>query len=347
MATPVRTESPGIGLEEVRERLFNEPCSFSFFQAVRLLERMLPDRAPVGRYANPQQECVRFAVNPSLNFPASEIQALETPAEGSPRMTVNFLGLTGPVGALPNYMTELIGLRVRAHDTALRDFIDIFNHRLLSFFYQAWLKHHSIIAYERDAADPVTECLFCLVGIGTPGLRARQAVKDESLIYYSGLLAPVPRSAAALEAILTDYFGVPFEVVPFVGTWRKLGSSDQCVFGDDSESTAVGIGVIVGDEIWDQQSRVRLRIGPLTIRQYRDFLPVGSAFPALRALTRTYCGNDIEFEIQLILRAEDVPPCRVDEEAADTPRLGWSTWVKSRPSPEHDRDDARFLLTEA
>jgi len=147
MATPVRTESPHLALEEIRERLFEQPCSFSFFQAVRLLERLFPERAPVGRYANPQQECVRFSVNPSLNFPASEIQSLQGPGEEAPRMTVNFLGLTGPVGALPNYMTEVVALRARAHDTALRDFLDIFNHRLLSFFYQAWQKHHSTIAY--------------------------------------------------------------------------------------------------------------------------------------------------------------------------------------------------------
>jgi type VI secretion system protein ImpH len=347
MAAPVRTEDPRLALEVVGERLFREPCSFSFFQAVRLLERLFPSRAPVGRYANPQQECVRFASNPTLNFPASEIQSLENPAEGHPRMTVNFMGLTGPIGALPNYMTELVGLRARARDTALRDFLDLFNHRLISFFYQAWQKHHFTIAYERDGSDPLTECLLCLVGLGTPGLRGRQAVRDESLVYYAGLLGPVPRSAVALESILTDYFGVPFEVVPFVGTWRKLGASDQCIFGEDTESTELGLGVIVGDEMWDQQSRVRLRIGPLTIRQYRDFLPVGSAYPALRALTRTYCGNDIEFEVQLILRGEDVPACRVDEEVEESPRLGWSTWVKSRKSAEHDRDDAVFLLTEA
>ena len=347
MATPVGTEDTRLALEEIRERLFERPNSFSFFQAVRLLERVQPDRAPVGRYANPQQECVRFAANPSLNFPASEIQSLSETPEQQPRMSVNFMGLTGPIGALPNYMTELVGARVRLRDTALRDFLDLFNHRLISFFYQAWQKHHFTVAYERAGQDPLTECLYCIAGLGTPGLRDRQPVRDESLIHYAGLLAPAPRSAVALESLLADYFGVPVEVVPFVGTWRKLGESDQCVFGDESDSTALARGVIAGDEIWDQQSRVRLRIGPLTIEQHRDFLPTGSAYPALQALTRTYCGNDIEFEVQLILRGQDVPACRVDDETEDTPRLGWSTWVKSRPSMERDRDDALFLLMEA
>ena len=30
---------------------------------------------------------------------------------------------------------------------------------------------------------------------------------------------------------------------------------------------------MVGNEIWDQQSRVRIQLGPLTLEQYMDFLP--------------------------------------------------------------------------
>ena len=347
MAAPVGSENRALALEEIRERLFDEPYSFSFFQAVRLLERMQPERSAVGRYSQPEDECVRFASHSTLSFPASEIQALAPSEYGPPKMTVNFMGLTGPISALPIFMTELVAARLRLKDNALRDFLDLFNHRLISFFYQAWLKHHSHIAYERDRSDPLTKALMSIVGLGTEGLRDRQVIRDESLIYYAGLIGPVQKSAAALEALLSDYFNVPVEVVPFVGTWRKLGHTDQCVFGDDSESTELGIGVIVGDEVWDQNSRLRLRIGPLTIQQYRDFLPNGSACPALRALTRLYSGNDWEFEVQLVLRSEDVPSLLVGEEDdAVGPQLGWSTWLKSGVSTGRDRDETLFILTE-
>ncbi len=81
--------------------------------------------------------------------------------------------------------------------------------------------------------------------------------------------------------------------------------------GRIAESTELGFGAVVGDEIWDQRSRVRLKLGPLSAAQYRDFLPTGAAWPALRAIVRSFCGNDLEFEIQLILRREDVPALRV------------------------------------
>ena len=171
MAPPFGTEDPTLALAEVRDRLFSEPWGFDFFQAVRLLERVQPDRSAVGRYAHPRDEIVRFRANPTLSFPASQIAALHTEPGEQPVMDINFLGLVGPLGVLPTFMTELVIARSRTRDHTLLSFLNIFNHRLTSFFYQAWEKHHFTVGFERDQNDPVTECLFSLVGFGTPGLR--------------------------------------------------------------------------------------------------------------------------------------------------------------------------------
>jgi type VI secretion system protein ImpH len=348
MAAAIGPKDPDVALGEIRELLFREPFSFDFFQSVRLLAQLQPERSAVGRYAHPQKEVVRFGAHPTLNFPASAIQALrEQPAE-PPAMQVNFMGLVGPLGVLPNYLTELVQGRLRERDTTLLAFLDIFNHRLISFFYQAWEKHHFTVAYERDRNDPLTRCLFSLVGFGTPGLRERQPVEDESFIHYSGLFGMMPRSALALESVLGDYFDVAVEVEPFIGTWRSLDEPDQCVFGAEfPESTILGFGAVVGDEIWDQQSRVRLKIGPLSAEQYRDFLPTGSAWPKLRAMTRSFCGNDLEFEVQLILRQEEVPAFALKNPAEGSLCLGWQTWLNSGAQFQRDPGDTILLLKEA
>jgi type VI secretion system protein ImpH len=348
MAPTVGTENPDVALAKVREMLFAEPYSFDFFQAVRVLGWLQPDRSPVGRYNHPQTEIVRFGAHPILHFPASAIQAIRNCDDGMPRLTINFMGLVGPLGVLPIYVTELIANRLRSRDRALLEFLDIFNHRLTSFFYQAWEKSHFTVAYERDRNDPVTRSMFALIGMGTPGFRNRQPVQDESFIFYSGLFALMPKSAAAIEAVVGDYFGVDVEVVPFVGTWRSLGNSDQCVFGSEvPESTMLGFGAVVGDEVWDQQSRVRLKLGPLTEKQYREFLPTGRSWPELRALVRSFCGNDLEFEIQLILRREDVPAPVLRDPSENGLCLGWHTWLKSRGALDRDPGDTILLLGEA
>jgi len=347
MAPPIGTENPDVALAKVRERLFSQPYSFDFFQAVRLLERMQPGRAPVGRHAHPQSEVVRFGANPTLNFPASSIQRLEERPSNAPAMDINFLGLVGPLGALPIYVTELTAERIRAHDHTLLAFLNIFNHRLTSFFYRAWEKNHFTVAYERDRNDPVTKSLFALIGFGTPGLRNRQVVDDESFVHYAGLFALAPKSAVALEAVLGDYFDVPVEVESFIGTWRSLDRDDQCVFaGDVPESTILGLGAVVGDEVWDQQSRVRLKIGPLDAGRYGDFLPDGTAWPRLKAIVKTFCGNDLEFEVQLILRREDVPACELRNPDKGGLRLGWHTWLNSAARFGRDAADTILLLEE-
>jgi type VI secretion system protein ImpH len=341
----IDTELTEVATEELRELLFREPCTFDFFQAVRLLGRLQPERSPVGRFAQPQDEVVRFGTNPTLNFPASSIQSLVERPHGVPFMQLNFIGLTGPLGVLPNYVTELVAGRVREHDRALLEFFDIFNHRIASFFYQAWEKHHFTVPYERDRNDPLTACLFALIGFGTPGLRQRQVVEDESFLFYSGLFAMAPQSAVALESVLGDYFQIPVEVEPFIGVWRTLSEPDQCVFGADvPDSTMLGRGAVVGDEVWDRQSRVRLKLGPLSAERYRDFLPDGSAWEQLRAITRTFCGNDLEFEIQLILRRDDVPPFELRNPEENGLRLGWHTWMKPASGLHRDPGDTILLL---
>jgi type VI secretion system protein ImpH len=344
MAAPVGTEDPDITLDEVRELLFREPWTFDFFQAVRLLAQMQPNREAVGRYAHPTDEIVRFGAHPSMSFPASQIQALEEKPGGNPSMVVNFMGLIGPLGVLPDYMTDTAMSRLRARDHTLVDFLNIFNHRLTSFFYQAWEKHHFTVAFERDRNDPLTACLYALVGLGTPGLRERQPVPDEAFVFYSGLFGLLPRSALALETVLAGYFDVPVEVEPFMGTWRRLNSEDQCVFGESEESNQVGFGAVVGDEVWDRTSRVRLKFGPLSAARYGDFLPTGSAWPELKAMVKTFSGHDLEFEIQLILKREDVPPCQLRDPEEGALQLGWHTWLKSAAQFNRDPGDAILLL---
>ncbi len=232
MAPESRTENPGVTLPsasaesfaEVRNDMRQHPGRFEFFQAVRMLLRIFGDREVPGSATSVNREAVRFRVNNSLAFPPSQISSIDW--DGAvPAMAVNFMGVTGPMGVLPRVYSEFVISRLRARDRTLADFFDIFNHRMISLFYQAWEKYRSAVAYERDGEDRLSKYLMCLIGLGTDGLQNRMEVNDDSLLFYSGLLSLQPRSAAALRGALQDYFGVPVEVEQFVGAWQPLGSS--------------------------------------------------------------------------------------------------------------------------
>jgi type VI secretion system protein ImpH len=351
MAAASGTANPDVAAQSERwarieAALRTEPWSFKFFQAVRLLQRIQPDRSPVGRFVHPSKESVRFAVNTSTAFPASQIQAIDWSANRAPVMVVNFMGLTGPSGILPLYYSELLAERVRSKDRTLLSFLNLFNHRMISLFYQAWEKYRFTIAYETGDRDRFSHHLMDLIGLGTPVLQKRQSVADDSLLFYSGLLGLHTRSAAALKQIVTDYFAVPVEVQQFVGAWYPLALDNQCCFEEgDTYSEQLGVGAVVGDEIWNQQAGIRLRLGPLSLRQYVDFLPEGSAFEPLRAITRFFSGDEVDFEIQLVLKRDEVPACELDDKRGlrdhVSPQLGWSTWAKTVPM---NRDPGDTIL---
>jgi type VI secretion system protein ImpH len=347
MAPTCRNEDPALEKPKAREAgqaLRDEPFAFDFFQAVRLLCRLLPERTPVGRFANPEDEAVRFGASTDMGFPPGQIAKVEWPDAAQPRMDVHFMGLTGPLGALPLYYSALLRERLRAGDGAMRAFFDLFNHRALSLFYRAWEKHHFTAGYERGEQDPLSPHIMDLMGLGTAGLSARQTFADEAFMFRCGLFSLHTRSAAGLRALIIDYFDVPVEIEQFVGQWRQIDMDTQCRLDDEgSDSGRLGIGAVVGDEIWDRQSGVRIRLGPLTLDGYREFLPDGAAYRSLRALVRFYAGNELDCEAQLVLKRDEVPYCELGLESVAAPRLGLTAWAATRPL-EHDPDDSIIPL---
>ncbi|HYO62035.1 MAG TPA: type VI secretion system baseplate subunit TssG [Pyrinomonadaceae bacterium] len=364
-------------------RLFDEPYRFDFFQAVRLLERIYRERRAVGRAGvAPAAEVARFRTRQSLEFPASQLHELARPkgaADGRPavppEMLVNFMGATGPLGVLPLHYTELLIERDRLKDTKLWEFLDIFNHRVISLFYRAWEKYRFAFAYERGADDEFTEYLFCLVGLGTRGLRGRLGIAplsvktaalpkfwgvrrvaplyqelvstlraklhlgDEALLYYSGLVAQRPRSASAVASVLSDRFRATARVVPFTGQWLKIEEDSLTRLG--AANSLLGVSTIAGARVWDAQSKFRLRFGPLTLRQFRRLIPSGKDFGAAKRLTRFLVGVEFDFDVQLVLRAEEVPATVLTTRARRRPQLGWTTWLKTQPFAH---DDSQVVL---
>jgi len=354
MARAQRVEAAAMTIDpRLINPLLDRPQAFDFFQAVQLLERLRPERAPVGAFADPRDEVVHFQAATSVSFPASAVQQLDDPTDAPAQMTVNFFGMTGPKGVLPLDYSLYVADRGRAGDFALKSFLSIFEHRIVSLFYRAWAKSHASVGFSRSKEqtargqaseganqDWLTELLLSIVGMQTDGLQGRLAMSDEALLYYAGLLSMPSRPATALEQLVADYFDVPCEVEQFVGAWYPLTIDAQTALGE--EMGALGGGAVAGDEVWDQQGRVRVRIGPLTRRRYDEFLPGGESHEALRAMTRFFGNDQFDFEIQLVLARDEAPVCQLDADAAPLP-LGWCTWLRTAPLTR-DPEDAVFTL---
>jgi hypothetical protein len=85
----------------------------------------------------------------------------------------------------------------------------------------------------------------------------------------------------------------------------------------------------IGDEVWNQQARFRIRLGPVGLDRFVEFLPDSRALPQLMELTRYIVRQASAFNVQVLLRAAAVPYCRLHDDGFDAPRLGWMGWLKT------------------
>jgi type VI secretion system protein ImpH len=340
--TKVNDEEPELG--NLRKMLDEEPFRVHFFQAVRMLQKMERDLKPVGYFITPQGETIRFAARTSLSFPPSEIHELRRTENGQMSMTVEFMGLCAAISVMPAPYTEFLLARTRQKDYAMEDFLNIFNHRMISFFYRGWEKYRFFIEYERTGEDRLSARLLDLLGLGTEGLRGRGGIPDDAYLNYVGLLARHVRSAASLQQILEDYFGVDVHIQQFAGAWRKLSAENQtCFSGFGGPNERLGVGVVAGDEVWDHHGRIRIALGPMRFEQYLKFLPGQEAYRELVAWLRFYSNGSYETEVQLVLAREDAPACELGSGGAMRPQLGLVSWLKTKPLGR-DPDDATYLV---
>jgi len=322
--------------------LYAQPYGFDFFQAVRILELLNPSAVSPGQGSEPEKEAVHFRSRVGLDFPASEIQEVSPPpAPGEPAsMTVNFLGVAGAFGPLTHADTELLMERIRAKDYTMRDFLDIFNHRLISLMYQVRKLHRVALTTQSPEQTPVARYLYSLFGLGLEPLRGRMNVRpdgqrprsvDDALLYSAGILSQQPHSAAGLERLLSHHFGVGAKIFQLVGRWRALGSDQWTRIGTRGQHQRLGETAAIGTRIWDQQGAFEVRLGPLSLVQFQDFLPGGSAWRPLQELTRFYAGLQFEFAFRFTVKAAEVPAMRLGQA-----RLGWTSWLLKQVCPADD-----------
>ncbi len=320
-------------------RLSEEPWSFGFFNAVRLLEAEHPDGPRVGRSRRLKEDFVRFGQLPSLAFAPATL-ATFGPEDHLPvpRLRVNFLGLLGPDGPMPIHFSEYVRQReYNERDQTLMQFLDVFHHRMISLHYRAWASSRPTVSRDRKREDLFAGYVAAMLGIQPPAFQDRDHLPDDAKLFFAARLGPGPRTAEGLASIISDYFDVPSRLVEYIGTWIDIPRRHRLRFGRQLGSAALGKTTIVGKRLFDRQQKIRVVLGPLSWADYQRFLPIHRSFKRLADWIRLYTTLSLDWDVQLILKASEVPATKLG--AGDgTGRLGWTTWLATTP-PENDAGD--------
>lgn len=311
----------------VLDALAGATHEFDFFQALRRLECAYRDKPRFGKAQRAADEPIRLGQEPSLAFAPSPLARLATSSNGPPWLMVLFFGLLGPNGPLPLHLTEYVRDRTRnADDPTMARFFDVFHHRMLMLFYRAWANGEPTVEHDRPEDDRFATYAAALAGLAGPAFEDRDAFPDSAKLYYIGRLASPVRNAEGLQAMISDFFGMPAQVEEFMGAWLDLPPEYQWRLGRAPRGI-LGASTILGGRVWGCQQKFRVVLGPLSRPQFERMLPGGKDLPALTALVRNYAGDELLWDLRLVLEK------RTDEKLKlGRSRMGWTTWLGQAPS---------------
>jgi len=304
------------------KRLVKAINKSDFYRAVYTLQRFLAGcsmESELGSDTLPKNERIRFKVPQNLGFPGSAIESINdvTGDDGIKRLEVyvNFMGLTGPSGALPRHYTELVMQRTRLKDVAIREFFDLFNHRLITLNYRAWEKYQFPIQHE-----------YYLTGKNTSiddVLKALTGASQNLDVFLGGLLAMPIRNTQSLRQILELLSGCDVEIREFVGRWMVLDESDQTQLGSrvqpEGQHAQLGMSTIVGQKVWDISSAIEVDLQVNNRDMARAVMSQGRLMQILKQVVAHYVPSCIQVRWRLTTTYRNLPIASL---ADNSPGLG-------------------------
>ncbi len=351
----------------ITRKLTESAYAYPFLQAVRLLERSaVKEKAEkesgiavnqVAGFVPPNTEVLRFSSFQSLAFPSSEVESIDRISYQDNvdqwQLLINLIGLSGAMGVLPYHYTELILNREKQKDENFEHFLNLFNHRTASLFFQASVKYRLPLQYERNALHrknteqhaAQTQVLLSLIGMGSQSLCNRLYTRDESLLYFGGLINQKIRTAGNLQQILKSHFNIPVEIKQFVGQWREMIDDVRSRLPDLEHpqgcNARLGHSAMLGKRGWFAQGKVHIVLGPLNKQQLRKFEPGTASLVALNELVRMYLGMEHDYDFVIRIHKQDIPK-KIQLDSKSPPIIGWNTWLRSKtrlPAGQHETLD--------
>lgn len=318
--------------------LVDRPYGFDLFFALRTIQAHHPEKPRLGTAARPRAEPIRLGQDPSLSFaPATIAKVLPAKAGQPERVTIWSFGLYGPNGPMPTHVTEYVRDRLYHHDDeTLARFSDIFHHRLTLLFFRAWSDTQPTVSLDRPGNDSFGRHVSSLIGLGEATASERDQVPDHAKRFMAAHLTRQTRNPEGLQHALQAYFGCAVTIEEFCVHYLDLEPDQQTRLSSSPVNAQLGIDTVLGSRVPDAQSKFHVRLGPMRLAQYRQFLPGEASFLALVDWVRNYLGIEFAWDIRLVLHRDDVPATRLGGSA----QLGWTTWMLSGRATK-DADDLK------
>lgn len=315
-------------------RVATEARRYGLFPAVRGAEARAPGLPRVGHARRPAQNVVDLAQVPALNFPASTIETVEF-RHGRAQLNGYWLGLTGPMGALPVHLTEFASFERRyAKSHPFGRFLDLLSNRMLQFFYRAWGDSQPVVQADRPADDRFALYLAKLTG-ATEGVGEHADFPAQARLLYAALFAS-RRSAIAIEDSLGHLLNQPVRILEFQPRWRDIEPGDQTRLG--RTFATLGGDAMAGKRVRVASDAFRAVIRANSMHEMEALLPSGARFKVASEALDAFAPNHLEWDIMIEMEERHARPAHLDGRT----RLGWTSWLCPDGKSHDIRADAHL-----
>jgi type VI secretion system protein ImpH len=313
-----------------------------FLPAVLYLERMLRKSVRVGENGPLAEEGIRFQHDPTLQFSASDVREIvkRTVVAEDDResehylLTTTFLGLTGGISPLPDYIADEVA--TEDPDVSLRRrFLDIFHHRLVSLLYRGIVKYHYPSEFATGGRDVWSRRILCLTGIDAFSDPPPDATHWPQWLRLSPLLVAARRGSRTLRLALEDELArdigdAAISIEEFIGDWVEI--DDRQLFRMGVSANVLGQDAILGRRIFDRSAKFRVHIRPITHAVLRGFQGEGELRKRLDRIVRSVLHEPFDYEVALDLADGHAPGMRLSRQRGHS--LGQDAWLGKRAKLE-------------
>ena len=299
--------------------------SLDFISVIRRMECLYPDKPKLAESVRVADEMMRLSQHVSLAFQGPALHSLNrNQSKHAYRLYCNFFGLLGSNGPMPLHFTEYADQRTRHRsDPTFQEFLDFFNHRMLSLFYRAIAQFDPVINFDRPVSNEYDIFVGALGGYAHKSSQQRDTVSDHAKRYYAAWMGGKSKSPDGIKALVTDYFNIKSDVTEFVGGWLQLPENAKARLGGSSGTARLGISLYIGSRVWSIGHKFRVTIGPLSWDDYLSFKPGGARARELYQMVRNYVGDEWDWELQMLVRKTRVQPLMLNRKNS----LGFTSWL--------------------
>lgn len=244
------------------------------------------------------------------------------------------LSLTGANGILPSHYSETMAKSLRDKNLVLKDFLDMFNHRVNSLMYRSWTKYRLDTDKYYQSHVKQHQSIYDLIMTSFSGETFPR--QERSAAYYSGLMFASTQSTEKLKGVIKDLTGLAISINEFKGKWIELSDDQLSRMNSKKRGQAfnqLGIDSMLGRRCWDLSSSFEVEFEVDDAETFKNLAPGGSMNKLLNNVIKKFAGVTFDFNFKLKVKAEHCEKVKLSRQSKNT-KLGASAWMGQTNQPD-------------